>query len=205
MFAVHNEQGLVFRNRLEELYKVEGITPVKRVKRLLSEDEEESAGQQSSLTSEAVRTYRKMINSRREEAIYHAYQIMKRPVLTVDERTPIRECYEYLIQKNIRQLPVTNDRNKPVGMITRDNLLTALLIENGTVRHATEGQIAPLVTRPLISADPVADIRRIAQVMYECQLNCIPITNTADAIIGIITRTDIVYAVSTYPAITLWA
>jgi CBS domain-containing protein len=41
--------------------------------------------------------------------------------------------------------------------------------------------------------------------MYECELNCIPVTNAADVIIGIITRTDIVYAVSTYPAITLWA
>jgi acetoin utilization protein AcuB len=205
MFAVYNDQGIGFRSTLENVYRVEGITPAKRVTPLLSDDQDESTGQQSPLTAEAVNAYKKMIQSRREEAIYHAYQIMKRPVFTVGEDTSISACYEMMEAKGIKQLPVLNGDNKPVGLITKESLLKVLLVDDKTIRSADRGSIAPLVSRPLISADPVSDIRRVAQVMYECELNCIPVTNTADTIIGIITRTDIVYAVSTYPAITLWA
>jgi len=207
MFAVYNDQGYSFRSTLEEVYRVEGITPAKRVKPLLSDDQDETVetGQQSPLTSEAVNAYKNMIQSRREEAIYHASQIMKRPVFTVGEEISVSDCYQMLTAKGIKQLPVLNDEGKPVGLITRESLLKVLLVDNKTVRSPESGSIAPLISRPLISADPVSDIRRVAQVMYECELNCIPVTNAADAIIGIITRTDIVYAVSTYPAITLWA
>lgn len=207
MFAVYNDQGYSFRSTLEEVYRVEGITPAKRVKPLLSDDQDETVetGQQSPLTSEAVNAYKNMIQSRREEAIYHASQIMKRPVFTVEEGISVSDCYEMLTAKGIKQLPVLNDEGKPVGLITRESLLKVLLVDNKTVRSPESGSIASLISRPLISADPVSDIRRVAQVMYECELNCIPVTNAADAIIGIITRTDIVYAVSTYPAITLWA
>ncbi|MBE0585306.1 MAG: CBS domain-containing protein [Desulfofustis sp.] len=205
MFAVYNDQGIGFRSTLENVYRVEGINPAKRVTPLLSNDQDETTGSQSPLTAEAVNAYKKMIQSRREEAIYHAYQIMKRPVFTVGEDTSISECYEMMEAKGIKQFPVLNGDNKPVGLITKENLLKVLLVDDTTVRSADRGSISPLVSRPLISADPVSDIRRVAQVMYECELNCIPVTNVADAIIGIITRTDIVYAVSTYPAITLWA
>lgn len=205
MFAVYNDQGLGFRSSLEEVYRVAGISPSKRVKPLVSEEQQEEMGSTSPLTSEAINAYKKMIGSQREGAIYHASQIMKRPVITVADTTPIVECYELLEEKKIKQLPVLNDAHRPLGLITKDSLLKVLLIEDKTLRHAEQGSIAPLVSRPLISADPVADIRRVARVMYECDLNCIPVTNSADDIIGIITRTDLVFAVSNYPAITLWA
>ena len=35
--------------------------------------------------------------------------------------------------------------------------------------------------------------------MYDHDLNCVPITNEADMFVGIITRTDLIYAVSTFP------
>lgn len=205
MFVVYNEQGLNFRSTLEGLYRVEGITPVKQLKPLLTDNQEEAASGQSPLTGEAITAYKKVINAKNEETIYHAYQIMKRPVTAVAENMPIRECYDLLEKRKFRQAPVLGGDGTPIGIITKENLLKVILIDDETVRHSDDGTIAPLVSRPLISADPVSDIRRIAQVMYEYDLNSIPITNDADIIVGIITRADIIHAVSTHPAITLWA
>jgi len=205
MFAIYNEQGRHFRSTLEELYRVEGITRTKRINPLVSQEQEEGQTNFSAPNSQAIQAYKEVINATHEEAIYHASQIMKRPVLTVFEDTPLRQCYELIEQKGIKQLPVLNNVEKPVGMITKENLLKVMLIDNDRVSHTELDSIKSIISQPMITADPVADIRRVAKVMYDKKLNCIPITNKMDEIVGIITRTDIVHAVSTFPAITLWA
>lgn len=208
MFAVYTEQGRDFRNTLEELYRVRNIQPVKQTRRVLSEEQEEGEREpqfQTQPNREAIQAYRQVISARREEAIHHASQIMKRPVITVAESSTLEDCYDLMESKGFKQLPVLNDESRPVGLITKENLLKVVIVENGRVRDAEIDRIKEIMSQPLITADPVTDIRRVAKVMYDQDLNCIPITNEADLIVGIITRTDIVHAVSIYPGITLWA
>ena len=207
MFAIYTEQGRNFRNTLEELYRVEGITPVKGLKQLSSDEQKKSTTDnlQSAANNKAIQAYRQVINARKDEPIYHASQIMKRPVITVTETTPTADCYTLMEQKGIKQLPVLNQETKPVGMITKESLLKILIVENNQIIHVETKSIQSIISQPMITADPVSDIRRVAKVMYDQKLNCIPVTNEADMIVGIITRTDIVHAVSIYPGITLWA
>jgi CBS domain-containing protein len=206
MFSIYNKWGRETYSTLEDLYRVETINPIRRVKRLATErKDEEEISVQSSLTNKALQSYSKLSNIRNEEAVHYASQIMKRPVITVFDTTTVTDCYNLIEEKEISQLPVLNNENKPIGLITKESLLKVLLFENNTIRHAEFESIKSILSQPIITADPSSDIRRVAQVMYDQQLNCIPITNNIDVIIGIITRTDIIHAVSTHPVITLWA
>ena len=206
MFAIYTEDGRYFRSTLEDLYRVAEINRVKDIKAVQSDEPEEK--EQEKLTqpnATAIEAYKKVINARREEAIYHASQIMKRPVVTVFEDSSIQDCYDLIENRSIKQLPVLNNEGKPVGLLTKENLLKIIIVENDAISYSEGDSIRSVISQPMIAADPVADIRRVAKVMYDHSLNCIPITNDTDQIVGIITRTDIIYAVSMYPAITLWA
>ncbi|NNK92883.1 MAG: CBS domain-containing protein [Desulfobacterales bacterium] len=206
MFSIYNKWGRETYSTLEDLYRVETINPIRRVKRLATErKDEDEISVQSSLTNKALKSYSRLSNIRNEEAIHYANQIMKRPVITVFDTTTVTDCYNLIEEKEISQLPVLNNENKPIGLITKENLLKVLLVDNNTISHAEIESIKPILSQPMITADPESEIRRVAQVMYDQQLNCIPITNNIDVIIGIITRTDIIHAVSTHPVITLWA
>ena len=205
MFAVYNENGRFFRNTLEELYRVESINAAKRARRVSSREDDGYEQEKPDINSEAINAYRRVINARNEQEIHHASQIMRKPVITVGEDMSTSDSYRLIEQKGIKQLPVLNDERKPTGLITKENLLKVLIVENSIILHSETESIREILVQPMITADPVTDIRRIAKVMYDQKLNCIPITNEADTIVGIITRTDIVHAVSIYPGITLWA
>ena len=205
MFSIYNEQGRSFRNTLEELYRVEGIRSLTGVRKVASGEYEEQGAETGSPNREAINAYRQVINAKREEPIHHASQIMKRPVTTVSIDTPTADCYNLIERKGIKQFPVIDRESNPVGLITKENLLKVLIIDDGQIRHQEIDTISSITSQPMITADPVTDIRRIAKVMYDQKLNCIPITSDADIIVGIITRTDIVKAVSIHPGITLWA
>ena len=146
-----------------------------------------------------------MIKAKQEEIIYHAYQIMKRPVVTVLDTSPIIDCYRLLEEKRIRQLPVMNALNSPVGLIGKEKILEKLIIEDNVIQEAKAASVRELMDYPMITADPLSDIRRVAKIMYDYDQNCIPITNEADMFVGIITRTDLIFAVSNFPGLTLRA
>jgi CBS domain-containing protein len=206
MFAVYNEQGRTFRSTLEDLYLVKGIKPTKRLKQMAHDvgDEKELASQ-SYYNKEAIKTYKQMIQAKHEETIYHVYQIMKRPVITILDTASITDCYMLLEENRIRQLPVINTQNSPIGLIRKEKILEKLIIEDNVIREAKTASVRELMDYPIITADPLSDIRRVAKIMYDQDLNCIPITNEADMFVGILTRTDLVFAVSNFPGLTLRA
>ena len=57
----------------------------------------------------------------------------------------------------------------------------------------------------VITADPVSDIRRVAQVMLEYHLQSVPIADDQDKLIGIVARSDILRAVMNDPPLTMWS
>ncbi len=203
MFAIYDEQGRIFRNTLEELYRVPAIQRREPARSIDGDEGKESF--RNYLTGEAIHAYRKVISARSDEPIHHAYQVMKRPVTTVYADTPVGECYALLEAKNIRQLPVVSPEERPLGLFSLERLFDKLVKEGGSLQDLEGLPVRQLVTLPLLTADPLADIRRIARVMYDRRLNCIPITNEADMFVGIVSRTDLIFALANTPTMAIRA
>ena len=80
-----------------------------------------------------------------------------------------------------------------------------LEIDDGQLHYIDGKRVADAMSREVITADPVSDIRRVAQVMLEYHLNAVPIVDEQDTLIGIVSRSDILRAVMNNPPLTMWS
>jgi CBS domain-containing protein len=64
--------------------------------------------------------------------------------------------------------------------------------------------VAEVMASPVICADPVTDIRRIARVLLESGLSALPVVDDAGKLAGIVSRGDILRAALADPPLSLW-
>lgn len=102
-------------------------------------------------------------------------------------------------------MPVINARHELTGMLSIEDLLQFIIIDGDQVRYVRGKRVADAMSNEVITADPISDIRRIAQVMQEYQLSGVPIVNEHDSLIGIISRSDILRAVTNDPPLNMWS
>jgi len=76
-------------------------------------------------------------------------------------------------------------------------------IENSI--HILQKKIEDIYLPEVITADPATDIRKVAKVMIDFKLDAIPIVDENDSILGIVSKTDIIKAVSHLPKLQLWS
>ena len=60
------------------------------------------------------------------------------------------------------------------------------------------------MSTPVVAAAPITDIRRIARVMLDRQVDGVPVVNDSGALLGFISRSDILKAVITDPPLSIW-
>lgn len=214
MFAIYNTNGRRFRDSLENLRKVQKVQASQRIQLHSNVSEDEtlpiptSASTESSGTSasrQAVDAYKEMRQLNRREPIYHARQLMTHPVSTVQMDMDILAAHRHFQQHGFQQMPVMNDQQRLVGMLSVQNLLQFILIDGDQVQYLQGKTVADAMSQEVISADPISDIRRVAQVMQEHQLHGVPIVDEQDNLIGIVSRSDILRAVTNQPPLNMWS
>ncbi len=115
-----------------------------------------------------------------------AKSIMTTRVITVKDHTPIREAIEILIDKKISGLPVINDENKLVGLITEKDLLR--LVFTGEVDL---GIVADFMTREVVALDEETDLLDVCEYLIDMNYKRIPILKD-NRLVGIISRRDMI-------------
>jgi CBS domain-containing protein len=115
-----------------------------------------------------------------------AKNIMTKDVITVKDHTPIREAIEILVEKRISGLPVINDHNELVGLITEKDLLK--LIFSGDVDL---GIVEDYMTREVVALDEESDLLDVCEYLINMNYKRIPILN-GERLAGIISRRDMI-------------
>jgi len=206
MFAIYNEGKLSSRGPVETLYNVKKINHINEIHNNKERQFDDfMSSEQSSLNKIAINTYKKNTNQSNLETIYHVAQIMNKEVLYVQGETSVQETYDILNTKNIRQLPIITRAGIIKGMITQKNILNLIIDDLQNAQHSMQKILDNLNLPEVITADPLADIRRVAKVMVDFNLNAIPIVDENDILVGIASRTDILKAVASIPPLQLWA
>ena len=115
-------------------------------------------------------------------------------------------AWRALAERGVGQAPVRAKDGAIVGLVSRANLLQVLNEEDGHLRDVLARTVAQVMTTPVVTVDPVADVRRIARVMLEYHLPALPVVDEATgALEGIVSRSDLLRCVVTEPPLTLWA
>lgn len=206
MFYVQSVRGQVFSGPLERLDHIKGPLRSRPAQAITGEDEE--IGGEVTLPHQrekAVRAYRQMLSPEFDRGpLYHADQIMSRPVIVVPLDRTVADAWHTLRDNRIRQAPVVDDERKLIGLISERDLLTAIDVEDGKVITAQNRLVSDVMTSPVVASAPITDIRRIASVMLDKGVDGVPIITETGRIIGFISRGDILRAVVTDPPLSLW-
>ena len=209
MFHIHNFQGVQYNVPLETLKKSEEISRLNKSyhsRRIIDRKEDgDRKGDEAGQFSHAVKAYKDAIKITDErEPILHAYTIMKSPVLTLPPEMKIADAWNLFQKKGVSHMPVLSGE-KIIGIVSDMDLLKRLIIIDGKIDNFTDITVIEIMTKEVITAGRVTDIRRIAKAMFEHHLGTMPILDDAGRLEGIITRSDILYALINYPALRLWA
>jgi len=212
MFAIYDTRGRRFRDTLENLRKIRApqATAGKQLQTNVSDDETipvstSSNNGQTAVSNKAMQAYRDVRHLNQREPIYHAHQLMSHPVTTISVDMDILAAQRYFQQQKFKQMPVINAQHQITGMLSIEKLLQFIIIDDDQISYVRGKRVANAMSKEIITADPVSDIRRIAQVMQEYHLSAVPIVNEQDHLIGIISRGDILRAVTNDPPLNMWS
>lgn len=214
MFSIYGLSGPIFHGTLEELGRIRQVTrrlAVRAVERV----EENSATQFTAPAApgvqvagpgeQAIGAYQQMLQIDQERGpLYHAYQIMQRTVIALAADDAVEHAWRVLLDHGIHQAPVLDAAQRLVGIVSERDLLTTFNVEHGRVRDVLARKVSDVMSTPVVGADPVTDIRRIADVMLLHGVDGVPIVDDAEALVGFISRSDILRAVVGDPPLSLW-
>jgi len=141
-----------------------------------------------------------------------ASEIMSTDIKTIKRNTSIEEIAHILTENNISGLPVVDDDNIVIGMVTQKDLLYkdieprfpavveilgGLIFLRGVGKYreelrkvlATEAE--GIMTRNVITVNEDTEVERIAQLMVEKDINRVPVLKDG-RLTGIVSRADMV-------------
>ena len=135
-------------------------------------------------------------------------EVMTKNVIKVGADADLTEVTNLLSENRISGLPVVDEDNRVIGVITEGDVLSmAGMREHGfkdIIRHILgeplsrpkEGRrLRDVMTSPAITTGPDADIRDVALTLDEKRIKRLPVVDEQGRLIGVISRADIVRAI----------
>jgi len=216
MFAIYGISGPIFQGTLEKLGP---LAPVPRADAVIAArrvgDQSESprvpdvlpfTSTPSGAREPAVDAYQSMLPANLERGpIYAAMQLMQRAILTVNADDEVARAWRIFADQHVDQAPVLDAERNLVGILGERNLLTALDVGASQMAGALTRRVGEVMTTPVVCARPATDIRRIARVMLERDVDGVPIVSEDGRLVGFISRGDILRAVVADPPLSIWS
>lgn len=143
---------------------------------------------------------------------------MSRDPIVVRPETPLNEAIRLLAERRISGLPVVDDANQLVGIISETDLMwqetgvtpppyimlldTVIYLKNPAQYerdlHKALGQtVGEVMSRDPITISPDKPLKEAAQLMHEREVRRLPVVDAQGQVIGILTRGDIVRDMAT--------
>ena len=139
--------------------------------------------------------------------------VMTRNPILVKSQTSLREAIKILAEKHISGLPVVDDPGGLVGVISETDLMwqetgvdpppyimildSVIYLQNPArydkeVHKALGQTVGEVMSKKPISIKPNQSIKEAAHLMHEKNIRRLPVIDTKDRVIGILTRGDII-------------
>ncbi|WP_409523369.1 CBS domain-containing protein [Nitrincola sp. MINF-07-Sa-05] len=154
---------------------------------------------QPAVSKDAGKAYEETLQAGKPKPIpiLSASKIMTSPVQTITPENNLRQAWLIMEEHEISQLVVVTDENKPLGLITRQEI-----IDHGTDSTVT---IAVTFQKRMIVAAPETELPQIATIFVDYPVTAIPVIDQGDKLQGIITRTDLIRLLINSAHIESWA
>jgi CBS domain-containing protein len=146
--------------------------------------------------------------------------LMTRSPVVVKPQTSLKEVIKILADRNIGGLPVVDESNKVVGVISESDLmwqetgvtpppyivfLDSIIFLESPARYEQElhkafGQtVEDVMTREAVTTTPDKSLREAAQLMHDRRVRRLPVVDNSGRLVGILTRSDIIRFMASKP------
>ncbi|MCP4595098.1 CBS domain-containing protein [Neptuniibacter sp.] len=207
MFSIYEYDGRVFRDTLEELYKVYpvGGTSASRGIELLKDTAPDPTQTSYIPNSSALEAYRSLIHASPKEELHHAYEIMQKADTVLEEGATIYSALNSLNACGLDTIPIVNNEQRIVGLFSYKKVINELVLVDAEEINLKITTLKFLQNEKVITAEPVTSIRRIADVMFRFDLAIMPIIDSFQNLVGIVTLKDIAGAIANEPPLSVWS
>ena len=131
---------------------------------------------------------------RKNENITH---IMSADVESVQEGQNLSEVRQLIAEKSIHHIPILSGK-KLSGIISFTDMMKLSLVTSGASEHTIDAIIDQQFTiKGVMTSNPTClnesdSIRSAAQVLAKDDFHSLPVTNSHNELIGIVTSTDLI-------------
>ncbi|HSV51669.1 MAG TPA: CBS domain-containing protein [Burkholderiaceae bacterium] len=214
MFFVYGTAGQVFSGNLEKMAQVAGVSRSARVRAFRPTDVEhqfELPAKPSGAGREALAAYTQAKQNKPErQPLTRVADVMSDKVISVAQDATVSEGWQLLAHHRIAQAPVLDARGTLVGLLIRADLLQPELLSSPEAGRSiwstlAEQPVSELMHTPVPAVAADTDIRRVAQALLDTGLPGLPVTDERGAVIGFVSRSDILRAVVADPPLDLWS
>ncbi len=120
-------------------------------------------------------------------------EIMNKSVPTLSPSNTIKDALQLLKEKRIRHIPITNEQNEVIGVVTDRDLKEATPSSLGNQDiEILNYSLAQIMTKNPITGHPLDFVEETACIFYDNRIGCLPITSQGK-LVGMITESDLLY------------
>lgn len=102
--------------------------------------------------------------------------------------TELRLVAKMMVDSDCGEIPVVDERHKPVGVVT-DRDITVRMVAQG--KDARIAIARDAMSNPVVTVDPTTPIEEALRLMEEKQIRRLPVVDENDACCGMIAQADI--------------
>lgn len=234
MFSIFGTSGAVFKGPMEELIRIKSVLPSaagRRIDSLLThmdDVERRSHYTQWPSTSARAPDVPPPTPGRQGMQAMGEYTRMQRPavpprhvlrtvndvmsarVIAVGHDQTIQQGWQVLADAGVGQAPVVGPLGELVGLFSRAELFRLDQLpstDQGALvwRRWLSQPLQNIMTSPVPAVYPDTDLRRLAQVLLLADLPGLPVLDSAERLLGFVSRKDVLKAVVHDPPLDLWS
>ncbi len=143
----------------------------------------------------------------KRQALSLVEQLMSLDLHTVPLASTVAQGLAILSQARVGQAPVVNEQGRLVGLLLRADLLPGPHnFEDAQAWAAWLARpVAEVMWSPLPAARPDTPIREVAQALLDLRLPGLPVVDDHGELLGFLSRTDILRALTREAPLDLWS
>lgn len=128
-------------------------------------------------------------------------EIMSTAVINLGIEARVADAWQLFQQHGFHHIPIIDRDNKVLAILSDRDILRG----PGTQRNINLESIMQFATQQVFCFSPDTDIRQATRILYEYDLGALLVISNEHELLGIVSRTDIINAVSHYGPLELWA
>ena len=121
----------------------------------------------------------------------NAHNEMTHKVISVNQNDSLRLAYKTMVELEIRHLPVVND-GKLIGIVSDRDILKAGENNAGGAFIIPDASVETVMNEEIVTCNTSTPLAKVAWILLEEKISALPVTDSSQKIVGIITSTDLI-------------